>query len=196
VDLKKIEIEEEEEKTQSPDFWNDSKNAEQILKKIKDKKRWIESYSQAEETYNDLNVLHEFYVEGESTQEELDAQYHLLETRIDDLEFLQMLSNKEDAFDAILKINPGAGGTESQDWAEMLMRMYLRYAERNKFKVKELEYQEGDIAGIKSVTLQIEGEYAFGYLKGEMASTASYDCHPSIPPTAAIPALRLCMCIR
>jgi len=167
VDLKKIEIEEEEEKTQSPDFWNDSKNAEQILKKIKDKKRWIESYSQAEETYNDLNVLHEFYVEGESTQEELDAQYHLLETRIDDLEFLQMLSNKEDAFDAILKINPGAGGTESQDWAEMLMRMYLRYAERNKFKVKELEYQEGDIAGIKSVTLQIEGEYAFGYLKGE-----------------------------
>jgi len=167
VDLKKIEIEEEEEKTQSPDFWNDSKNAEQILKKIKDKKRWIESYSQAEETYNDLNVLHEFYVEGESTQEELDAQYHLLETRIDDLEFLQMLSNKEDAFDAILKINPGAGGTESQDWAEMLQRMYSRWAEKRGYKVEIVDYHGGEQAGIKSATLLVKGENAYGYAKTE-----------------------------
>lgn len=112
-------------------------------------------------------MLHEFFMEDEVSQEEIDAQFERVEAVVGDLEFLQMLSNKEDAFDAILKINPGAGGTESQDWAEMLMRMYIRYGERNKFKVKELEYQEGDVAGIKSVTLQIEGEYAFGYLKGE-----------------------------
>lgn len=112
-------------------------------------------------------MLHEFFMEDEVSQEEIDAQFESVEVIVGDLEFLQMLSNKEDAFDAILKINPGAGGTESQDWAEMLMRMYIRYGERNKFKVKELEYQEGDVAGIKSVTLQIEGEYAFGYLKGE-----------------------------
>jgi len=127
----------------------------------------VEGYLDAEEAFNDLGVLQEFYNEGETSQEELDSQYERVETKVGDLEFLQMLSNKEDAFDAILKINPGAGGTESQDWAEMLMRMYIRYGERHKFKVKELDYQEGDVAGIKSVTLQIEGEYAFGYLKGE-----------------------------
>jgi len=127
----------------------------------------VEGYLEAEEAFNDLGVLQEFYNEGETSQQELDTQYERVETQVGDLEFLQMLSNKEDAFDAILKINPGAGGTESQDWAEMLMRMYIRYGERHKFKVKELDYQEGDVAGIKSVTLQIEGEYAFGYLKGE-----------------------------
>ncbi len=127
----------------------------------------MEGYLEAEEAFNDLEVLQEFYNEGETSQQELDTQYERVETKVGDLEFLQMLSNKEDAFDAILKINPGAGGTESQDWAEMLMRMYIRYGERNNFKVKELDYQEGDVAGIKSVTLQIEGEYAFGYLKGE-----------------------------
>ncbi len=127
----------------------------------------MEGYLEAEEAFNDLQVLYEFYTEGETSQEELDTQYQQVETKVGDLEFLQMLSNKEDAFDAILKINPGAGGTESQDWAEMLMRMYIRYGERHNFKVKELDYQEGDVAGIKSVTLQIEGEYAFGYLKGE-----------------------------
>ncbi len=103
----------------------------------------------------------------EATREELDTQFEKTVLAISDLEFLQMLSNKEDSFDAILKINPGAGGTESQDWAEMLMRMYIRYGERNKFKVKELDYQAGDGAGIKSVALQFTGEFAFGYLKGE-----------------------------
>ena len=167
VDRKKIEIEEEEEKTQAPEFWDDPKKAEEILIKIKEKKRWVESYQEAEEAVNDLGVLQEFVAEGEATPEELNVQYGLAEQKIGDLEFLQMLSNKEDSFDAILKINPGAGGTESQDWAEMLMRMYIRYGERNNFKVKELDYQEGDVAGIKSVTLQFEGTYAFGYLKGE-----------------------------
>jgi len=111
--------------------------------------------------------LEEFFEIDEATRKELDDQFDVSNNVIANLEFLQMLSNKEDAFDAILKINPGAGGTESQDWAEMLMRMYIRYGERNNFRVKELDYHAGDVAGIKSVTLQFSGEFAFGYLKGE-----------------------------
>jgi peptide chain release factor 2 len=162
-----MEIEEEEEKTQSPKFWDNPKAAEQHLKKIKEKKRWVDSFNKAQESFNDLTVMEEFFEMSEATRQELDDQFIITATLITDLEFLQMLSNKEDAFDAILKINPGAGGTESQDWAEMLMRMYIRYGERNNFKVKELDYQAGDGAGIKSVTLQFNGEFAFGYLKGE-----------------------------
>ncbi|RLD69571.1 MAG: peptide chain release factor 2, partial [Bacteroidetes bacterium] len=144
-----MEIEEEEEKTQSPTFWDNPKSAEQHLKKTKEKKRWVVSYNKANESIEDLLVLEEFFELEEATREELDTQFHITENFIADLEFLQMLSNKEDAFDAILKINPGAGGTESQDWAEMLMRMYIRYGERNNFKIKELDYQAGDGAGIK-----------------------------------------------
>ncbi len=103
----------------------------------------------------------------ETSQEELDKHFNKCLKAVEDLEFFQMLSRPEDKLNAILKINPGAGGTESQDWAEMLMRMYIRYAERQNFKVKELDYQEGDVAGIKSVSLEIEGDYVFGYLKGE-----------------------------
>lgn len=109
----------------------------------------------------------EFFEEGESSQEEMDEQFGKTEKTIADLEFLRMLSAPEDKLNAILKINPGAGGTESQDWAEMLMRMYIRYGERHKFKVRELDFQEGDVAGIKSVSLEIDGDFAFGYLKGE-----------------------------
>jgi len=112
-------------------------------------------------------VLFEFFGEGEASEAELDKQYKLSIKYIEDLEFLKMLSGEEDKFGAILQINPGAGGTESQDWAEMLMRMYLRYGERNNFKIKELDFQEGDVAGIKSVSLEFVGEFAFGYLKGE-----------------------------
>ncbi len=162
-----MEIEEEEEQTQSPTFWDDSKAAETHLKKIKEKKRWVISFNDAQESVNDLITIEEFFEMDEASREELDEQFHVTEEVIVNLEFLQMLSNKEDSFDAILKINPGAGGTESQDWAEMLMRMYIRYGERNNFKVKELDYQAGDGAGIKSVTLQFSGEFAFGYLKAE-----------------------------
>ncbi len=116
---------------------------------------------------NDLTVLQEFLEMGEATQEELDKQYDKAVKLIEDLEFLQMLGEEEDKLNAIMKINPGAGGTESQDWAEMLMRMYIRWGEKNGFKVKELDYQEGDVAGIKSVTLEFDGDFAFGYLKGE-----------------------------
>lgn len=141
--------------------------AEKHLKNIKEKKRWVESYENANESYSDLLVLEEFYELDEASRDELDKHFNSTVKVIEDLELLQMLSNTEDSFDAILKINPGAGGTESQDWAEMLMRMYIRYGERNNYKVKELDYQQGDGAGIKSVALQFSGEFAFGYLKGE-----------------------------
>jgi len=111
--------------------------------------------------------LFEFLGEGEATEEELDNQYKLALEQIDNLEFLKMLSGEEDKLNAILQINPGAGGTESQDWAQMLMRMYIRWGERNNCKVRELDLQEADVAGIKSVSLEFDGDFAFGYLKGE-----------------------------
>lgn len=162
-----MEIEEDEEKTQAPDFWDDPKAAETLLKQIQAKKHWTEKYQEVESTLNDTATLVEFFDEGEPVEDELNSQFDLAVKKIEDLEFLQMLGREEDNFNAILKINPGAGGTESQDWSEMLMRMYIRYGERKNFKVKELDFQEGDVAGIKSVSLEFEGEFAFGFLKGE-----------------------------
>lgn len=112
-------------------------------------------------------VLWTFYIQGEGSEEDLENHFRETLKLVEDLEFRNMLSGEEDRLGAIVQINSGAGGTESQDWAQMLMRMYIRYAERNKYKVKELDFQEGDIAGIKQVTLEIEGDYAYGYLKGE-----------------------------
>ena len=137
------------------------------MKQLQNKKKWIEKYNSAKDSYDELNVLLDFYEEGEGSEAEVDQACQNTLNKIEDLEFLNMLSEEEDKLDAIININPGAGGTESQDWAEMLMRMYLRWAERNNFKVIELDLQEGDVAGIKSVTLEIQGDYAFGYLKGE-----------------------------
>jgi peptide chain release factor 2 len=162
-----MEIGEEEEKTQSPDFWNNPKKAELLLKKIKVKKNRMEAFAKAEEAFNDVKVLEEFFQEGDVSHEEMDEQFANALKQVEELEFLQMLGREEDSLNAILKINPGAGGTESQDWAEMLMRMYIRYGERKGFRVKELDFQEGDVAGIKSVSLEFEGDFAFGYLKGE-----------------------------
>ena len=109
---------------------------------------------------------------GEAKEEELDKQFETSKSLIEDLEFLKMLSGEEDKLNAILQINPGAGGTESQDWAQMLMRMYIRWGERNNCKVTELDFQEADPAGIKSVSLEFEGDFAFGYLKGENGTSA------------------------
>jgi peptide chain release factor 2 len=114
-----------------------------------------------------LKVLSDFFEEGDATEAELDKQYRTTLTLVEDLEFKNMLSDEEDKLDAILHINPGAGGTESQDWAEMLMRMYIRWGERNNFKVKEVHFQEGEVAGIKSVSLEFSGDFAYGYLKSE-----------------------------
>jgi peptide chain release factor 2 len=137
------------------------------MKSIKAKKSWTKKFDKVKSGFEDLEVLFEFFNEGEASEEELDRQYEKAVKLIEDLEFLKMLSGEEDKLNAILQINPGAGGTESQDWAQMLMRMYIRWGERNNYKVKELDFQEGDVAGLKSVSLEFEGEFAFGYLKGE-----------------------------
>jgi peptide chain release factor 2 len=130
-------------------------------------KRWTDEYDDAATAYEDLSVLYEFFEAGEGSEKELDKQYKTTLKRVEGLEFLNMLGKEEDRLSAILQINSGAGGTESQDWAEMLMRMYIRYGELQGFKVTELDRQDGDVAGVKSVSIEFDGEYAFGYLKGE-----------------------------
>jgi len=127
----------------------------------------VESYHGVQTAIEDLNVLSEFLEAGESTEEEVDAQFGTAKTLTEELEFKNMLRNEADSLGAILKINSGAGGTESQDWAEMLMRMYLRYGEKHNYKVKELHMVQGDEAGIKSVSLEFTGEYAYGFMKSE-----------------------------
>ncbi len=154
-------------RTQAPDFWNDPKEAELKMKKIKELKSWVNSYEKVRNAVEETSVLLEFIKEGEAEDSDADAQYQKAVKLIEDLELRNMLQKEEDKMGAILKINAGAGGTESQDWAEMLMRMYLRWGERHGYKVTETNYQEGDEAGIKSVTMQFDGDFAYGYLKSE-----------------------------
>lgn len=137
------------------------------MRKIKEKKVWVNRYESGNTGFEDLEVLMEFYDAGEADESELDEQFAELLNQIEDLELLNMLGAESDKFGAILHINPGAGGTESQDWASMLMRMYIRYGERHKYKVKIVDEQEGDVAGIKSVSIEFEGENAYGFLKAE-----------------------------
>ncbi len=137
------------------------------MQAIKSKKRWVQDYDSAQTLVNDLEVLLEFQQAGEVSEEEVTQKYDQAVEIIENLEFRNMLSDEGDELTAVLQITAGAGGTESCDWAAMLMRMYLMWSEKNGFKVKELNYQEGDVAGIKTVTLEIDGEYAFGWLKGE-----------------------------
>lgn len=204
IDQKKVEVEEEDLKTQDPDFWNDPKAAEATLKSLKQKKFWVEAYDKSKTLYDDLEVLFDFAKMGEASEEEVDEAYDKLILDLEELEFKNMLSAEEDSLNAILQITAGAGGTEACDWAEMLMRMYLMWGEKNGYKVKELNYQGGDVAGIKTVTLEIEGEFAFGYLKGEngvhrlvrvspynaqgkrMTSFASVYVYPSVDDTIEI----------
>ncbi|PSG88042.1 peptide chain release factor 2 [Aurantibacter aestuarii] len=167
LDNKKIQIQNEEEQTFDPNFWNDSKAAEVVMKSLREKKQWIKDYDTAQALVEDLEVIYEFFKEEEATAEDVTNRYELAEDAIENLEFKNMLSEDGDSLSAVLQITAGAGGTESCDWAQMLMRMYLMYAEKNNFKVKELNFQEGDVAGIKTVTLEIEGDFAFGWLKGE-----------------------------
>lgn len=167
VDAKLIEIANEEEKTFAPDFWNNAKEAELIVKNLRSKKKWVEDYNKAVDMSEELQLAYEFYKEGELSGEELDAQYDATNAHIEKIEFKNMLSDEGDSLSAVLQITAGAGGTESCDWAAMLMRMYLMWAEKQGYKVKELNFQEGDVAGIKTVTLEIEGDFAFGWLKGE-----------------------------
>jgi peptide chain release factor 2 len=167
VDGKTIRIEEEEQNTQDPEFWNDPKSAEEQLKKIARLKSWVEGFNTVKTAVEDLNVLNEFLEAGESSEEEVTSQYSKALSLTEELESKNMLRNEEDSLGAILKINSGAGGTESQDWAEMLMRMYLRYGEKHNYQLKELHMVQGDEAGIKSVTIEVTGDYAYGFLKSE-----------------------------
>lgn len=137
------------------------------MRHLQSKKKWVGDYNDALVLANDLEVLLEFHKEGDATPKEVDTQYLKALTAVEKLEFKNMLSEEGDDMTAVLQITAGAGGTESCDWAAMLMRMYLMWSEKNGFKVKELNYQEGDVAGIKTVTLEIDGDYAFGWLKGE-----------------------------
>ncbi len=148
-------------------FWDDAKRAEQILKRIKQKKIWTDAYAEAQVAVEDLTVLHEFYTLNEVTEEELDTTYKRALDIVESLELKNMLSGEEDQFNCILQINSGAGGTESQDWAEMLMRMYIMYCDKQGFKASVVEEQAGDGAGIKSCSIEVEGNFAYGYLKGE-----------------------------
>ncbi|MEO9511626.1 MAG: peptide chain release factor 2 [Flavobacteriaceae bacterium] len=167
IDAKLIEIENEEEKTLAPGFWDNPQQAQVQMQSLKSKKRWVENFNAAESLVGDLEVLMEFQQLGEVSEDEVTQQFDTSCTLIEDLEFKNMLSDEGDELTAVLQITAGAGGTESCDWASMLMRMYLMWSEKSGYKVKELNYQEGDVAGIKTVTLEIEGEFAFGWLKGE-----------------------------
>lgn len=167
IDRKLIQLEEEEEKTKDPKFWDDPKAAEVQLKLVAGIKEWITAYKQVESTLEDLHVVLDFMKEGEASEDDVDQQYKTTLTLVEELEFKNMLRNEADKLGAIVKINAGAGGTESQDWASMLMRMYMRYGERNNYKIKELDFLNGEEAGIKSVTLEFNGDYAYGFLKGE-----------------------------
>ncbi len=167
IEKKKLEIINDDEKTAAPGFWDNPKEAETFLKQLRSKKKWVEDYEEIHTEFEDLQVLLEFAKEDVDSEKELDETYPQLVEKIENLEFKNMLSNEGDELSAVLQITAGAGGTESCDWASMLMRMYTMWAEKSGYKVKELNFQEGDVAGVKTVTLEIDGEYAFGYLKGE-----------------------------
>ena len=168
IDQKKVEFEEEQLRTQAPDFWEDPKYAQEQMKKVKGIQKWLDGYKTVRLYADELKLAFDFYKDEMVTEEEVDADYAKAIKAIEDLELKNMLRQQEDPMDCVLKINSGAGGTESQDWAQMLMRMYMRWAEAHGYKVTITDMQEGDEAGIKSVTMTIEGgEFAYGYLKSE-----------------------------
>ena len=167
IDNKKIEVEEEELRTHVADFWDDREKAEAQMRKIKELHFWIDSYTALEKQVEELQLAMDFVKEGLVTEEEVDQQYQGVVKELERLELRNMLRREEDKLGVVLKINSGAGGTESQDWASMLMRLYLRYAERHGYKTSIAQILDGDEAGIKSVTINIEGDYAYGFLKSE-----------------------------
>ena len=167
IDGKKIEVEEEELRTHVPDFWQDQKAAEAQMKKIKSLRNWINGCEEVELAVDEVATGFDFVKEGLVEENELDDLYTKALAMLEKLELRNMLRHDEDKMDAILKINSGAGGTESQDWASMLMRMYLRWCERHGYKTSIEHLIDGDEAGIKSVTISIESDFAYGYLKSE-----------------------------
>ncbi len=167
IDAKQMQLEEEQLRTQDPGFWDDARRAEEQMKKVKTLEKWINGYKEVRTLTDELALAFEFCKDEMISEEELDEAYTKAVEAIEALELKNMLRQEEDAMAAVLKINSGAGGTESQDWAEMLMRMYLRYAEAQGYRTSISNIQDGDEAGIKTVTIEIEGDYAYGYLKSE-----------------------------
>lgn len=167
IDAKVIQLEEEQLRTQAPGFWDDAKRAEEQMKLVKSLEKWIEGYKGVKLLADELSLAFDFYKDEMVTEEEVDETYAKTMEAIEALELKNMLRQEEDSMACVLKINSGAGGTESQDWASMLMRMYMRYAEAQGYKVSVSNLQDGDEAGIKTVTMEIEGEFAYGYLKSE-----------------------------
>ena len=167
IDAKKIQLEEEQLRTQAPGFWDDAKKAEEQMKKVKSLEKWIEGYKEVKTLVDELELAFDFYKEEMVTEQEVDEAYAKTIEAVEALELKNMLRQEEDPMSCVLKINSGAGGTESQDWASMLMRMYMRYAESQGYKVTISNLQDGDEAGIKTVTMEVEGDYAYGYLKSE-----------------------------
>ena len=167
IEQRRIDLRNEEEKTQEPDFWNDPAKAREQLRKVAGIKAWIEEYDAVDKLVEDLKLMPDFVKEGVVSEEELDAHYAETMERIGKLEMRNMLRRDEDKLGAIMDINAGAGGTEALDWASMLMRMYTRWGEAHGYKVKVLDFQAGDGVGVKSCTLEFEGDYAYGYLKSE-----------------------------
>lgn len=167
MDSLEIEVQNKEEKTLAPDFWNDTNTAEAFIRALQPKKQWLVDLMTLSTNIEDLSVLLEFSASGDDVTQELNALYVKTSDLIEDLEFKNMLSDEGDSFSAVVQITAGAGGTESCDWASMLMRMYMMWAEKQGYQIRELNLQEGDVAGVKTVTLECKGDYAFGWLKGE-----------------------------
>lgn len=167
IENKIIEVEEEELRTHVADFWEDRAKAEAQMRKIKELHFWIDNYKELDKMVEELSLAFDFIKEELVTEEEIDEQYAAVIKKLEDLELRNMLRREEDKLGVVLKINSGAGGTESQDWAQMLMRLYLRWAERHHYKTSIAQLLEGDDAGIKSVTINIEGDFAYGFLKSE-----------------------------
>lgn len=167
IENRLIRLDEEQQKTTDPTFWDNPVEAEKQLKKINSIKKWTDAYANVQQAVDDVNTILDFIKEDAATEDELEAQFNHAMHEIEDLEFKNMLKGEEDQFGAIVKINSGAGGTESLDWVEMLMRMYTRWGERNDFEVKILDFHKGDEVGVKSVILEFVGDYAYGYLRGE-----------------------------
>ena len=168
IDQRKIEFEEEQLRTQAPDFWEEAERAQEQMKKVKNIEKWLKGYENVRTQADELQLAFEFHKDSLVTEEEVDDNYSEVVSSIEKLELMNMLRQKEDPMECVMKINSGAGGTESQDWASMLMRMYMRYGEAHGYKVTISDIQDGDEAGIKSVTMKFEGgEYAYGFLKSE-----------------------------
>lgn len=167
IETKKVQVEEEQLRTQVPGFWDDAKKAEAQMKKVKALQGWIEGYTEVKTLADELELSFDFYKDELMTEAEVEEAYDKAVKAVEELELKNMLRSEADQMDCVLKINSGAGGTESQDWASMLMRMYMRWAETNGYKLSVSNLQEGDEAGIKTVTMNVEGPYAYGYLKGE-----------------------------